>query len=51
MTSRRHQIGIISRLEPVEAPPSLWFTRARWFAFGVVVTLVVLYLAFGVITR
>lgn len=51
MTSRRHQIGIISRLEPVQdwpgAKPSLWFTRARWFIAGLACAAVVAWLTMG----
>lgn len=47
MNSRRHQIGIISRLEPVEDWPSLWFTRARWFIAGIACAAVVAWLTMG----
>lgn len=50
MNSRRHQIGIISRLEPVEdwpEPPSLWFLRARWFIAGLACAAVVAWLTMG----
>ena len=47
MNSRRHQIGIISRLQDWPAPPSLWFTRARWFIAGLVCAGVVAWLTMG----